>query len=559
MEDRILILAPKGRDAEVIDQVLTKQGRVCAVCSSIETLAEEIGLGAGAVVITEEALSEADPDPLVQQIAVQPPWSDLPIILLSTKRSGRRPPEALRTIEDLGNVLVLERPIHSETLGRAAASALRARHKQYETRRHLSQLSAAETRLTQLNATLETRIRQRTEELSRANNRLMAEIAERERAQQAFVQAQKMEAVGQLTGGIAHDFNNLLTVIVGNLALVERRLTDDKAARLVGFARDAADRAAKLTQQLLAFSRTQKLVLRPVDVNALVLGMDDMLRRTIGSQIDIRANLAPDNPWAMADAHQLELALLNLAINARDAMGERGSLTIESAARRGQDAPEGQGPYAVISVTDTGPGIPPDLLEKVFEPFFTTKPVGKGTGLGLSQVYGIAKQSGGFVRIDSPQGRGATIEIWLPLTEPDTERQNLAAHAPTIAGSGPAQILVADDDAGVRTFICNCLVAAGYAVTQAIDGAEALRLLREREPDLLIVDFAMPGLNGVDVVKQARLQAPDLPVLLTTGYADMKAVDAVLDPERVLRKPFKANDLEAAVSLALDQGASARG
>jgi len=548
VEDRILILAPKGRDAEVVNQVLTGHGRACAVCPDIQALAAEIGHGAGAVLITEEALATADRSELVRRIATQPSWSDLPIILLSTKRSGTRPAEAVRILEDLGNVLVLERPIHGETLARAASSALRARRKQYETRRHLKQLGEAEARLTQLNATLETRIEQRTDELSRANNRLMAEIAERERAQEAFVQAQKMEAVGQLTGGIAHDFNNLLTVIVGNLELVERRIDDEKAVRLVGYAREAADRAAKLTHQLLAFSRTQKLVLRPVDVNALVIGTDDLLRRTIGTQIDIKTDLAPASPWAMADAHQLELALLNLAINARDAMGDRGTLTIASSEGMGSDC---QQAFVVISVSDTGPGIPAHLLEKVFDPFFTTKPVGKGTGLGLSQVYGIAKQSGGFVRIDSQENQGASIEIWLPSTGPDIDESSPIPVATRPLAASQARILVADDDTGVRTFICDCLLAAGYAVIEAADGAEALQLLGEETPDLLIVDFAMPGLNGVDVVKQARQYAPNLPIILATGYADMEAVDAVMEPENVLRKPFRIDDLELAVRRAL--------
>ena len=507
-----------------------------------------MGLGAGALLITEETLAGADRSTLIEQIAAQPSWSDLPIILLSTRRSGTRPPEAVRILEDLGNVLVLERPFHDETLARAASSALRARRKQYQTRSHLKQLGAAEERLKQLNATLETRIEERTEELSKANNRLMAESAERERAQEAFVQAQKMEAVGQLTGGIAHDFNNLLTVIVGNLELVERRIADEGAVRLVGFAREAADRAAKLTHQLLAFSRTQKLVLRPVNVNALVAGMDDLLKRTIGTQVDIRTRLAPQAPWAMADAHQLELALLNLAINARDAMGDRGTLTIESAEHTAADRQEA---FVVISVRDTGPGIPAHLLEKVFDPFFTTKPVGKGTGLGLSQVYGIAKQSGGFVRIDSREGQGATIAIWLRLAQPDTEEKSAPASAPRSLGVGQARILVADDDTGVRTFICDCLRAAGYEIIEAADGAEALRSLTRQAPDLLIVDFAMPGLNGVDVVRQARRKVPDLPIILATGYADMKAVEAVMGVERILRKPFKVDDLEAAVALAL--------
>ncbi|MDQ7811352.1 response regulator, partial [Brevundimonas sp.] len=260
--------------------------------------------------------------------------------------------------------------------------------------------------------------------------------------------------------------------------------------------------------------------------------------------------LSTQEPWAMADAHQLELALLNLAINARDAMGDRGTLMIESAERLAAD---GQGMFVVISVTDTGPGIPPHLLEKVFDPFFTTKPVGKGTGLGLSQVYGIAKQSGGFVRIDSQEGQGATIEIWLRSSSAEPEEKHAPAPVRPANGVAQARILVADDDGGVRTFICDCLRAAGYEVIEAADGQEALQFLTQQAPDLLIVDFAMPGLNGVDVVKRARQQVPDLPIILATGYADMKAVEAVMAPDRILRKPFRVDDLEAAVALALGQ------
>jgi signal transduction histidine kinase len=265
---------------------------------------------------------------------------------------------------------------------------------------------------------LEGRIGNRTAELSLANNQLMQEIAERERVQSALAQAQKMEAVGQLTGGIAHDFNNLLTVIVGNLQLIELRAKDDKIVRLAGFAQQGADRAAKLTHQLLAFSRTQRLSLKPVDLNALITGMNDLLARTIGKRITIKMALHEGNPWVMADENQLELAILNLSINARDAMPDGGVLTIFSSAKEKLDGASLEGVFAVVSVSDTGAGIAPHLIEKVFDPFFTTKPLGKGTGLGLSQVYGIAQQSGGTVRLDSTEGEGTTIKIFLPLASP---------------------------------------------------------------------------------------------------------------------------------------------
>jgi signal transduction histidine kinase len=236
----------------------------------------------------------------------------------------------LATLAALGNVVVLERPIHGETLSSAVTSALRVRRRQYEARRRLEELQTAEERLRQLNATLETRILARTEELSHANNQLMQEVSERERAQAALVQSQKMEAVGRLTGGIAHDFNNLLTVIFGNLEMIQRRTDEERVLRLAKFAAQAAERAAKLTHQLLAFSRTQRLTLRPVDLNGLIVGMNDLLIRTIGPQIRIVTQLSDHAPWAMADENQLELAILNLAINARDAMPDGGVLTIET-------------------------------------------------------------------------------------------------------------------------------------------------------------------------------------------------------------------------------------
>jgi signal transduction histidine kinase/CheY-like chemotaxis protein len=427
---------------------------------------------------------------------------------------------------------------------------LRGRRRQYDARRRLEDLKAAEERLTHLNNTLENRIGQRTEELSAANNQLMQEVAERERAQAALVQAQKMEAVGQLTGGIAHDFNNLLTVILGNLELIGRRATDEKTGQLASFALKAANRAGKLTNQLLAFSRTQRLSLKPVDLNALIRGMNDLLGRTIGTRVTIKMALDPDDPWAMADENQLELAILNLAINARDAMPDGGVLTISSTNRKPAGDLLEAGDYGVVTVSDTGTGIPTHLLEKVFDPFFTTKAIGKGTGLGLSQVYGIAQQSGGTVRIDSTEGEGAHIEIWLPAASPVADQAAPSA-APRAGGGKRERVLVVDDDEGVRRFIVECLETLGYDVIHANGGEEGLRLIEGEHPQLLIVDYAMPGLSGVDVVRQARDRAPNLPIILATGYADMGAVEEVMAPENVLRKPFRIEELDDAVRGAL--------
>jgi signal transduction histidine kinase len=556
VEDRILLLAARGRDAPVIDQLLTRQGHVCKICLSADMLAQELALGAGAALVTEESLAESDRRQLATWLGSQPAWSDFPFILLATKRAGRRSREAVAVLEQLGNVVVLERPIHGETLAAAVQSALRGRRRQYEARARLHDLEAADESLRQLNGSLEARISQRTDELARANDQLTQEIAERERAQAALVQSQKMEAVGQLTGGIAHDFNNLLTVVAGNLELIQRRVTDEKTSRWAEFALQASDRAAKLTRQLLAFSRTQRLTLKPVDINALIMGMDDLLARTIGPLFTIEMDLDPDGPWAMADANQVELAILNLAINARDAMPEGGLLRIGSRGGQAGDRELKPGAYVVINVSDNGAGIPAALLDKVFDPFFTTKAIGKGTGLGLSQVYGIAQQSGGAARIDSVEGRGATVEIWLPAAEAVDENE-AAAHAAPRHKSGRERVLVVEDDDGVRRFMVDCLQSLGYAVTEASHGQEGLDRLRADPPELLIVDFAMPGLNGAEVVSEARTLAPDLPIILATGYADMDAVGRVIDLSHVLRKPFQIADVERAVQAALAEGAGA--
>lgn len=550
VEERILLLALRGRDAQVIAQLLAKQGHQSHICQSAGGLAEELAAGAGTALITEESLADADRTALSAWLAQQPAWSDFPFILLATKRSGRRSAEALQTLTALGNVVVLERPIHGETLSSAVSSALRVRRRQYEARRRLEELQAAEEGLRHLNATLESRILARTEELSHANNLLMQEVAERERAQAALVQSQKMEAIGRLTGGIAHDFNNLLTVIFGNLEMIQRRTDEDRVLRLAKFAAEAAERAAKLTHQLLAFSRTQKLTLRAVDLNALIVGMNDLLLRTIGPQIRIVTQLADDAPWAMTDENQLELAILNLAINARDAMPEGGVLTITTSAQQSADEVLAPGAYGVIQVADTGIGVPRHLISKIFDPFFTTKPIGKGTGLGLSQVFGITRQSGGTVQIDSDEGDGARFTIWLPQAAPSARASSASQTLPQ-AQPVHGRILVIDDDAGVRRFIVECLEMLGYQVSQAASGQDGLASLTADMPDLLIVDYAMPGMNGVEVVQMARARAPNLPIILATGYADMEAVDKVIDLGGLLRKPFRVDDLQAAVVGAL--------
>ncbi|HEX8419331.1 MAG TPA: ATP-binding protein [Sphingomonas sp.] len=552
MEDRILILALRGRDSVVLEQLISRQGHEAVVCADAMTLAPELAAGAGAALITEESLIGADRAPLQEWLAAQEPWSDFPFILLATKRAGQRPVDAMRVLQVLGNVVVLERPVHGETLASAVNASLRVRRRQYEARGRLLALQSAEERLTNLNATLEARIVERTHELSRANNQLLQEVAERERVQAALVQSQKMEAVGQLTGGIAHDFNNLLTVITGNLDLIRRVAANERVDRYAGFASHAAERASKLTHQLLAFSRTQQLTLTSVPLNELVDNMTDLLDRTIGPQIERRRMLDPQAPYVVADAHQLELAVLNLAINARDAMPDGGTMTF--ATSTSTEPPEGLAPgnYGVISVTDTGTGIPVEIMSRVFDPFFTTKPVGKGTGLGLSQVFGISRQSGGTVQIDSGEGSGTTVRVWLPIASAELHEARTVDAGPLLPDGAAARAMVIDDDDAVRHFIVEALELFGYGVGQAASGQEGLAMLRDDPPDLLIVDFAMAGMNGLEVAAAARAISPTLPIVLATGYAD---TEETADPDVInttLRKPFKIDDLSRAVRTALN-------
>jgi signal transduction histidine kinase len=319
--ERALILAPRGRDAQVIRNVLTANGVDAQVCPDVAGFLAGLADGGGCGLVTAEDLSPADLDRLAAWVAGQPPWSDFPFILLSPPGVHARAGVAAGA---LGNVMLLERPLRADTLGRAVGAALRARARQYQARAQLLRQREVEEALRELNETLETRISERTHELARANDRLMKEISERERTQSALVQSQKMEAIGQLTGGLAHDFNNLLNVIMGSVELINRAAIDDRVRRLSANAKHAVERGAKLTGQLLAFSRNQNLDLRPTDVNELLAGMRELMALSLGPTVRIATDFGSCVPKASADANQLELAILNLGINARDAMPFRG-------------------------------------------------------------------------------------------------------------------------------------------------------------------------------------------------------------------------------------------
>ena len=411
----------------------------------------------------------------------------------------------------------------------------------------------AEAKLREMNETLERRVAERTADLAAALERLQSEVADRLRAEDALRQAQKMEAVGQLTGGIAHDFNNLLTPIMGGLELLSARLDDERLKRIADTGLEAARRGAKLTSQLLAFSRIQRISMASIRVNDVVGNLNDLLRHASGNGVEVEFVLDPEVGCATCDANQLENALLNLALNARDAMPDGGTLTLTTGRVRIDSEPDLEpGDYVQLAIADTGDGMPPDVLARATEPFFTTKPTGKGTGLGLAQVYGIARQSGGTLRIESVPGQGTTVRLLLPEAhESDVEDQLDAQLAAFAAASAPVvatHILVIDDDSEVRAFLAGALEGMGYSVAEADCGETGLAQLAERRPDLVLLDYAMPGMHGADVARIARQRAAGLPILFVTGYAVSDQLEAALGCDvPVLRKPFTVAQLAAAI------------
>ena len=405
---------------------------------------------------------------------------------------------------------------------------------------------------------LEQAVRERTQELWEANQALKAEAAEREAAEAQLRQVQKMEAVGQLTGGIAHDFNNMLAVVVGGIDLALRRLNGPRREVMMHLnnAMEGATRAAALTRRLLSFARSEPLLPERVDSNELIEGMSDLLDRTLGEQIHIDVDLA-SSAWPIyVDPHQLENAIVNLAVNARDAMEGKGVMRISTENVKLGHSEVGDiraGDYVKISVSDTGCGMPPDVLDRAFEPFFTTKPVGKGTGLGLSQIFGFAHQSGGEVGIESAVGEGTTVSIYLPRTElaapvrlhPAVQRGDRDAHVPG------ARILLVEDDPRVRTATVGALQDLDYEPAACASGAEAIELFNAANFDLVVTDVIMPEMTGPELIRYLKETSPrDFAVLFVTGYVGEGETDDLVGYE-LLRKPFTVGALASAVAAAL--------
>lgn len=661
--ERALILAPVGRDSEIAASVLVEAGIESLPCRTIDCLVEELEIGAGFVLVTEEALLGADLRALAGWIRRQPEWSDLPFVLLTHRGGGlERNPDAGRFLNTLGNVTFLERPFHPTTLVSLGQSALRGRRRQYDARSRLEDLQEsedhfrhtvelnpqvawtatpdgrvdqmaprwlewtgrtgigsdvkdaiypddiepsmaawahscatgtpydAETRVKMKDGSwrwmhsramprrdrggtiikwygttediherkaIEEDLRQSRAALQRANETLEARVEERTREHESALaklhEAQKLETLGQLTGGVAHDFNNLLTPVIGNLDLIRRRLPEgDKSHRLIDGALQAASRAGTLVQRLLAFARRQDLQPRSVEIGGLLDGMTDLLQRSLGPTVKVRLNSQPDLPPAKVDPNQLELAILNLAINSRDAMPAGGTLSID--ARAEQVGPGGKlqpGDYVCITVKDDGSGMTRETLTRAIEPFFSTKGIGQGTGLGLSMVHGLAAQLGGMLDIHSEPGKGTTAAIWLPVSTDLPAADSPDEAVVTIAGQS-ATILLVDDEELVRAGTSEMLGDLGYEVVQADSGAEALRMLRSGvEADLLITDFLMPGMNGVALIEHAVALAPKMKVLLVTGYSTIAEGPGAHIPR--LAKPYRQAELSRRVADLLRQ------
>jgi signal transduction histidine kinase/CheY-like chemotaxis protein len=539
----VLILAPIGRDATASASLLHGAGIAAQICSGLPALVAALAADIASVFVAEEALYGHDTAPLFDWVRLQPPWSDLPFVVLTSRHDNAAVAawrEAL--VVQLRNVSLLERPVQAVTLTSTIRAAVRARTRQYEIRTHLELRERAA-------AELEALVTARTAELEQANQRLRNEMAERARAEEALRQAQRIEAVGQLTGGVAHDFNNLLMVIAGGLEMLDRHDDEKRRQRLLQGMRLATERGTALTRQLLAFARRQKLRPEPIDLTRQVGGMHDLLDRSLRGDIKV-ATVFADDLWPVeVDPGELELVLLNLAVNARDAMPNGGTITIHARNVPARSGAAPAGDFVELSVIDDGTGMPAEVVARAFEPFFTTKEVGKGSGLGLAQVYGFAQQSGGYARIVSEVGSGTTISLMLPRSHKSPAARSLNELRAEFTGQNEgAHVLLVEDDDEVAALVNEMLQHLGFTVTRAASAAAALgALANDRRIDLVFSDIMMPGgMNGVDLAREVRKRRPELPVLLTSGYADASKRAAEAEGIAVLAKPYRLDLLAKA-------------
>ncbi|MGI4747688.1 MAG: ATP-binding protein [Janthinobacterium lividum] len=663
MVERFLILAPRGRDATIIAQVLDRGGIVSQACDGLAALRVCLDGDVGGVVVTEEALAETDLRSLLDWVDAQPPWSDLPIIVLATRQSARRSKPAAHLLERLGNVVLLERPINAETLLSGADSALRARRRQYQARGLLQERDRRETELRLLNETLEQRVHERTRELEAARETLafaldsagmgswdldlrsdvsrrsmqhdrifgfaepqplwgrtlflavvvdedraivaasfdqavvtgrldvecrirrhddsirwivakgrveydellqpvrmagvVMDTTERRQTEDALHQAQKMEAIGQLTGGVAHDFNNLLTVIVGGLDMVIRKPErTERVVRLAEAAMTAARRGEQLTQQLLAYSRRQMLQPETLDPCRLLQDFQELAQRAVGEAVELEFEFDPGVHSVRVDPVQFESAVLNLIVNARDAIqginGNGGSIkvtcrNIELGVEAASDRKLAPGSYVEVSVSDTGSGLDANTMARAFEPFFTTKEIGKGSGLGLSQVYGFMRSAGGDVAIESELGTGTIVRLYLPRSaDAATEALPITSNLAPLRQASDETVLLVEDDEQVLDMAIESLKELRYTVVVSRNAREAMEhLTGQVRIDVLFSDVVMPGsMNGAQLAIEAQRLRPGLKVLLTSGYVGESGADQLVGRGLpVLNKPYRRDEL----------------
>jgi two-component system, cell cycle sensor histidine kinase and response regulator CckA len=651
LEERVLLLAPTGRDAELLSRSLEQSGFQAGVCSDMDSLCSAIEAGAAAAVVAEEALSGPHSRQLEETLARQQSWSDLPVIILlmpgATLASSRA---LLSHFSEHGNVTLLERPVRSVALVSTLQAALRARRRQYEVRDHLvsraeyqAALERSESRYRSLTlasasivwiadaegglvsdlptwqaytgqdrgayegwgwisavhpddreATLASwRRALETKEMYYAEYRLLrqdglyrrvvargvpvrdpegtvvewvgtcTDVEDDRRAAEHLRQSQRLEAVGSLAGGVAHEVNNMMTAVIGFGGLVLKSLPADHPNRSdINEMVKAANRAAGITRQLLAFTRQQMLQLAVVDVNAVIANVTRMLGSVLGADIELVTRLDPQVGRVRADPGQLEQVIINLALNARHAMQSGGRLRLETsnvmldrsytAHHPGVDVKEG--PYVALSVSDTGTGMDPGTRSRAFEPFFTTKPVGQGTGLGLSTAYGIVKQSGGYIWLYSEAGHGTTVKVYLPLV---TEPLEQPARPPEVPQGRGETILVVEDEEAVRTLARRTLEIAGYGVMEAVDGREGLDVMLSSDSRVALVlcDVVLPELGGQEFGRKLRSFRPDIPILYMSGYPGLEVVERGLITRDApfLEKPFTPEGLALAVRQLLDR------
>jgi signal transduction histidine kinase/CheY-like chemotaxis protein len=552
-QPRILVFAPIGRDGAASVDLLRRAKLPADICLNLDALAASLHDDVAAVLVAEEGLFGRDLAALAAWVERQPPWSDLPFVMLTTQQV--QPAVAAwrqRVVAALRNVSLLERPIQPMTLTSAMHASVRARLRQFEVR----ELLLARERVAQ---DLERLVEERTAELAHANAELRTQMAERAKVEETLRHAQKIEAIGQLTGGVAHDFNNLLMVIAGGLDMLDRQTDAARRTRLVEGMKRAAQRGAGLTRQLLAFSRRQELKPEPVDIARQIGGMRELLDRSLSGDVQVTFDFADDLWPTEVDPGELELVVLNLAVNARDAMPKGGAIVVRAENAPALMDPDLHGDFVRLSITDTGTGMPPEVKDRVFEPFFTTKEIGRGSGLGLAQVYGFAKQSGGTVRIDTEVGQGTTIHLFLPRSQgrpKNDDRPSTGMQRNRGRANATGCVLLVEDDDEVAALVQEMLLELGYAVTRAASAAAALGALANgRKIDVVFSDIMMPGgLNGVDLVREIRKRRDGLPVLLTSGYAEAAIPAADAEGVKILPKPYQIDDLAAALDQAFAAG-----